>query len=296
MPWKSYQSLYLKTYYPKEFMVAVLNNYGGFYNRKVYVNEAKRAGARVCLPCVNHSAYNTTIYGADIYLGLDGVLHMEERLARAIVAERQRNGPYTSMENFVLRTAAGLEQLLVLIRVGAFRFTGTGKKELLWEAHLLLAGQKVQKDAAYLFESMTVKPVLPPLETSRLEDLYDEIELIGFPVTESLFALAKSSFRGETMAAELARSEGQVVRMVGDFVTDKRVYTKSGQHMKFGTFFDNNGDFFDTVHFPFSLKQYPLRGNGLYLIEGKVVLDFEYPALEVIRCAKMPLKPDPRSE
>src|SRR5690606_15053813 len=43
---ESYQSLYLKTYYPKEFMVAVLNNYGGFYNRKVYVNEARRAGAQ----------------------------------------------------------------------------------------------------------------------------------------------------------------------------------------------------------------------------------------------------------
>ncbi|HEY8970878.1 MAG TPA: PHP domain-containing protein, partial [Puia sp.] len=39
---ESYQSLFLKTYYPIEFMVAVLNNYGGFYNRSVYVNEAKK--------------------------------------------------------------------------------------------------------------------------------------------------------------------------------------------------------------------------------------------------------------
>ncbi|WET68855.1 hypothetical protein [Sphingobacterium sp.] len=41
---ESYQSLFLKTYYPLEFMVAVLNNYGGFYNRKVYVNEARISG------------------------------------------------------------------------------------------------------------------------------------------------------------------------------------------------------------------------------------------------------------
>src|SRR5690606_22310523 len=66
---ESYQSLFLKTYYPLEFMVAVLNNYGGFYNRKVYVNEARIAGGNICLPCVNRSAFNTSIRGKDIFLG-----------------------------------------------------------------------------------------------------------------------------------------------------------------------------------------------------------------------------------
>lgn len=83
--------------------------------------------------------------------------------------------------------------------------------------------------------------------------------------------------------------------MVGDFVCDKHVTTKTRQHMKFGTFFDREGDFFDTVHFPQSLAKYPLQGNGLYLLEGKVTVDFGCPALEVTKCAKMPLKPDPRS-
>src|SRR5690606_35206374 len=42
---ESYQSLFLKTYYPREFMVAVLNNYGGFYSRSLYVHELSKAGA-----------------------------------------------------------------------------------------------------------------------------------------------------------------------------------------------------------------------------------------------------------
>src|SRR3546814_5601183 len=121
-------------------MVAVLNNYGGFYNRKVYVNEAKQAGAIVRVPCVNQSLFNATIYGKDIYLGFDCLLNLEAKLARRIPDERQRNGDYQSLENFVLRTGAALEQLIILIRTGAFRFTGIGKKELLWEAHLLLSG------------------------------------------------------------------------------------------------------------------------------------------------------------
>ena len=293
---ESYQSLFLKTYYPLEFMVSVLNNYGGFYQRKVYVNEAKKAGGNLCLPCINKSTFNTCIYGTDIYLGFDCLLNLEGKLAVLIQQEHLRNGDYSSLENFVLRTGAGLEMLIVLIRSGAFRFTGIGKKELLWEAHILMNGVKHDKDSNLLFESMTRKPVLPKLETSVLEDMYDEIELIGFPVTGSMFDLAKTEFRGDIPALSLAKYEGQTVRMVGDFVCDKYVQTKNGKVMKFGTFFDLDGNFFDTVHFPPSLAKWPLYGNGVYLVMGKVVLDFGYPAIEVEKVARLPLKADPRSE
>ncbi len=293
---ESYQSLFLKTYFPKEFMVAVLNNYGGFYNRKVYVNEAKKSGANICLPCVNKSIYNTTIYGDDIYLGFDGILNFESQLGHRIVEERKQNGEYTGIENFILRTGAGLEQVVILIRCNAFRFLNIGKKELLWEAHLLLNGQPQKRDMIPLFETVSEKPVLPQLEYSVLEDIYDEMELMGFPVSTSLFDLAKSDFKGDALASEMGQYEGKIIRMVGDFVADKTSRTKGGQQMKFGTFFDADGDFFDTVHFPPSLAKYPLRGSGLYLLEGKVTVDFGCPALEVTRCGKMPLKQDPRSE
>ena len=291
---ESYQSLFLKTYYPLEFMVAVLNNYGGFYQRKVYVNEARKAGGVICLPCVNTSAYGASILDKNIYLGFDALLHLDTELARLIVAQRRVNGPYLSLENFILRTGAGLEQLIVLIRSGAFRFTGAGKKELLWEAHLLRSGRRETVQVS-LFETATQKPVLPKLETSLLEDLYDEVELIGFPVSDSMFALLKSDYRGTAAGKDLAQLEGRTVRMVGDFVCDKHVRTKTGSVMKFGTFLDVDGDFIDTVHFPVPLSRYPIRGNGVYLLEGRVVLDFGCPAVEVEKCARMPLKADPRS-
>ena len=291
---ESYQSLYLKTYFPLEFMVAVLNNYGGFYNRKVYVNEAKILGATICLPCVNKSIYNTTIYGKDIYLGFDGLQNLESKLAYRIVEERKLNGDYKSLENFALRTGAGLEQIVILIRIGAFRFLGISKKHLLWEAHVLLSNKK-EHTSPTLFETTGKKPVLPKLETSIVEDYYDEIELMGFIISGTLFDLAKSNFTGDTMAKDLLNYEGKTIRMVGDFVAEKYVRTKRGEQMKFGTFLDVEGNFFDTVHFPQSLVEFPLRGPGLYLIEGKVVAEFGCPAIEVIRCGKMPLKHDPRA-
>lgn len=184
--------------------------------------------------------------------------------------------------------------LIILIRCGAFRFTGIGKKELLWEAHLLLSNHKAQNQNT-LFDSLAKKPVLPKLETSLLEDLYDEIELIGFPVSASMFDLLKSDYRGTANGNDLGRFEGQTVRIVCDFVCDKPVRTRPGPIMKFGTFLDVNGYFIDTVHFPPQLRQFPLQGNGIYLIQGKVVVDFGCPTIEVEKCARMPLKVDPRS-
>ncbi|WP_130855588.1 DNA polymerase III subunit alpha [Olivibacter jilunii] len=293
---ESYQSLFLKTYYPIEFMVAVLNNYGGFYSRLVYVNEAKKAGGNINLPCINNSQFRTSVHGKEIYLGFDCILNLEGKLAQRIPEERQARGAYLGLENFVMRTGAALEQLIILIRSGALRFTGMGKKELLWEAHLLLSDKRKENGHVPLFDNLTAKPVLPQLESHYLEDLYDEIQLFGFCVSGRVFDIAKSDYRGNVTARELNDREGQIVRIVGELVTTKNVPTKNGTLMKFGTFLDVNGDFFDTVHFAPSLRKYPLYSAGLYLIEGRVVLEFGCPGIEVSKCGRMPMKPDPRSE
>src|SRR5687767_15765441 len=66
---ESYQSLFLKAHYPLEFMVGVINNFGGFYKTEFYFHEARMNGARIEPPCVNHSEYLTTIAGNQIYIG-----------------------------------------------------------------------------------------------------------------------------------------------------------------------------------------------------------------------------------
>ena len=63
--------------------------------------------------------------------------------------------------------------------------------------------------------------------------------------------------------------------------------------MYFSTFVDDKGEFFDTTHFPDSLKNYPFRGYGVYLILGKVVNEFDYSSIEVEKLAKLPLQSNP---
>jgi DNA polymerase-3 subunit alpha len=87
---------------------------------------------------------------------------------------------------------------------------------------------------------------------------------------------------------------GNRLRMMGLLVTIKYVRTVKKEWMHFGTFIDVNGRFFDTVHFPQAVNQYPFKGDGVYLIKGKIVSEFGFPSLEVEKMAKMPLQPDPR--
>lgn len=294
---ESYQSLYLKTYFPLEFMVSVLNNYGGFYSREVYINEAKRAGGIIELPCINNSQFQTSLHEKKVYLGFDVLLNLEERLTKSFLEERSRNGVYVGLEDFLERTSIGLEQVVILIRCGAFRFLKKEKKNLLWEVHLLW--RKKQKrdisNTTSLFAVKTTEFKLPYLQTDVLENIYDEVELLGFPVSGTFFDLAKSNYRGNVEVTSLVKSKGQQVRIVAYLVAYKTVKTKTGKYMKFGTFIDYKGKLFDTVHFPQSLQNYPLTSNGLFLIEGKVVVDYSSPSIEVQKCARMPLKADPRS-
>ncbi|TXK36852.1 DNA polymerase III subunit alpha [Pontibacter qinzhouensis] len=291
---ESYQSLFLKTYYPLEFMVAVINNFGGFYKTWVYVQQAGKAGGTVHLPCVNHSLYHTTVIGQDVYLGLVHLQNLEQKVAYKVVAEREENGPYMNLEEFIRCTQISLEQLLILVRVQALRFTGKTKKALLWEAHFLLGHKAGSHNNPLLFQAPAKAPALPALHDTLEEDAYDEMELLGFPVSCSYFDLLQTMARGDVAAKELLQYVGQQVRMMGILVATKHVCTVRGDLMQFGTFLDAAGDFFDTVHFPPSLRGWPFRGNGVYLLYGKVVEEFNFPSMEVEKMAKLPFRKDPR--
>jgi DNA-directed DNA polymerase III PolC len=290
---ESFQSLYLKAHFPLEFMVAVINNFGGFYRTWVYVHEAKRYGANIQLPCVNRSNYKTTIIGTDIYLGFIHIMSLEDKLARSIEENRQSEGPFAGLSDFIIRLSPGIEQMILLIRAGAFRFTGKKKSVLLWEVHMMMNKNKPESMRP-MFSAPVKEFSLPDLEHDRLDDAYDEIELLSFPVSMTWFDMLETSFRGEMSAREMINHVGEKVRMVGHLVTIKYIKTIKKEWMNFGCFIDAEGSFFDTTHFPQSLKNYPFKGSGTYLIMGKVVEEFGYPSIEVEKLAKLPVKPDKR--
>lgn len=290
---ESYQSLYLKAYYPREFMVAVINNSGGFYRTEIYVQEARIWGANVLPPCINKSDALTTIYDKDIYLGFALLHELESNSIHRILSERIQNGIFQSFDNFVERVAISVEQVSILIRIDAFRFTGINKRELLWKAHAKL-GKKIEiTDQQRLFMPQSKNFKLPSLSLSRYEDAFDQIELLGFSLYSPFMILQKRP-QNKLMAKDLELHLGRVITIWGYLVTIKPTSTIKKERMNFGTFLDQEGHFFDTTHFPNVAKAYPFRGKGVYEVTGKVVEEFGFYSIEVITMVKEPMIEDPR--
>jgi DNA polymerase-3 subunit alpha len=287
---ESYQSLYLKTYFPREFMVAVINNFGGFYRTEFYVHEARRSGAWVEAPEVNESDYVTRIDGETVYLGWVHVKGLEKRVISDLLLNREQGGLFRSWDDFARRVSVGLEQAIILIRVGAFRNLGMAKKPLLWEAHARFHGKAPQLVSMEMFADDTADiGVLPELLHDPLEDAFDQWELLGFPLCDPF--LLVNNVPNVTLNARLIADKGSVL---GYLVTLKPTRTKKGDRMYFGYFLDQQGEFFDTVHFPSDLKKYSFQGSGVYLMEGMVMEEHGHRSLRVTMMRKLAWKVDPR--
>ena len=288
---ESYMSLFLKTYYPKEFMVAVINNFGGFYSRELYFLELLKCGGKIMPPCINHSDEYTNIKGNDVYCGFIHIKGLQDKLIETMLEDRKMRGPYLSLQDFIERTSVGAEQLDTLVSIGAFRFTGKTKKQLLWEANFLRKKNQpaLHHAAPALFAGKPVQFTLPELPDNPLDDLYDEMEILGFTLGNP-FAMADDDPAKYVAAKDMGAHVGQPVCVLAYFIARKQATTKYHDEMFFGTFVDSNLDWIDTVHFPEAAKKYPLHDSGFYRITGKVTEDFGVFSLEANRLERVGFK------
>jgi error-prone DNA polymerase len=137
----AYQSAWLRHHFPTEYYVALFNNQPmGFYSLDALGRDAKRNGLRILLPDVNRSGVRCTAEGTDLRVGLGFVRGWGEEIARRVVAERERAGPFRSLVEFLRRTPAALKRPAVenLIWVGGLDSLGLSRRELLWQTGLWL--------------------------------------------------------------------------------------------------------------------------------------------------------------
>ena len=292
---ESFQSLYLKAHYPLEFITAVINNFGGFYSTEFYVHEARMCGAIIQAPSVNDSCDLAVLKGNTIYLGFVLVKELEKNTVCKIIDERNRNGVYKTFADFAKRVNISMEQIFILIRVGALRFTNMSKQELLWEVHLVISPKKntVPASSNELFYTPHKTYQLPKLTCHPFEKYFDQIELIGFALCNP-FDLLKQPLQSMIHIKNLGNYLGTVISMVGYLVTIKNTTTTTKKRMQFATFIDRFGYFFDTTHFPNKVEKYPFMGKGIYSVTGKVITDFGALSIEVISMEKLRMVDDPR--
>jgi DNA polymerase III alpha subunit len=273
----SFQVAYLKAHYPAEFMAAVLSNGGGFYSPAVYIWECKRLGLDVRLPSVNHSNYEYTGNGSVIYVGLMAVKNFSGSSAETIVEERDNNGKYVSLADFLVRTRLGEEETALLIKCGAMDCFNETRPTLLRLLSVYIHKRKILDENyndLFIHESFKIEEeVKTDRDYSIAQKCKQEFEIFGYMMTKHPLYFFQKNISGKHIinANELNKYHGKKVRLVGWYMTSKRIRTKNGKIMKFLSLEDLTGTF-EAVIFPnvyMNVAEKTLS-FGPYLIEGKV--------------------------
>jgi DNA polymerase III subunit alpha len=290
---ESYQSLYLKCYFPLEFMVAALNNGGGFYDAETYITEIKKCGGTVHAPCINKSDHPHVIYGKHIYLALGMIRGLETKVIKRILENRQFFGAFTSFDDFIDRVPVPLDQLTLLLKINAFRFTGMDKHHLLWKAHFKLSKSRNKSSQQMLFRPKHRDFDLPHFSYSALVEAYDQIALLGFSLAGH-FALLEKTMKDTVTAGDLQNHTGKEIEIYGSLISVKKVKIQPNKFMAFATFFDVKGEVFDTVQFPAVAEKYPLYSKGIFLCRGTVTDELGYLSVNVNWVSRQEMVSDPR--
>jgi len=294
---ESYQSLFLKSYYPLEFITAVINNNGGFYRPEVYINEARMLGAHIEAPDINYSNANARLKENTIHLGLDQIMHLSKKGIEAICKAREIGGDFSSLLDVLERAKLKFDDISYAIYAGALRSISRSKGQLIIEAKRFFSHEPAKTNELQLFNIKPKEISYEIDEGDMFENAFDEMEGLGYPVSVSPFNLLKTNYRGAVFASELLQNANKVVRMVGYLISikDVPIVSKDGKtKMNFGTWIDVYGGYFDTVHFPDSLKKHPFTGLGCYLLLGKITVDHDFPSVEIQKMEKLPMIADPR--
>ena len=119
----TYQTAWLKNYYPVEFICALLNNrITDISQIKKYMEYAKSQGIKVLPPCINKSRDEFRVENGSIRFGLGGIKNIGVGVVKQIVDERERGGEFTDMSNLFERCASFINKRLIenFIKGGAF--------------------------------------------------------------------------------------------------------------------------------------------------------------------------------
>jgi DNA polymerase-3 subunit alpha len=256
--WVSYQTAYLKAHFPAEFMAANLTrNKDDIGEITKFMDECRSMGIKVLGPDVNESELNFTVNkSGNIRFGLGGIKGVGSSAVDAIVKEREANGPFKGIFDFVERvnlTACNKKNLEALCLSGAFDnfteadreqyFAENAKNEIFIET-LIRYGNKFQQDKNSAQNSLfggadsvvIAKPEIPKVELwSNIERLNKERELVGIYLSshplDDYYVILKYGCNLGMSDFENAKSTHVNKKItVGGIVTNLREgYTKSNK-------------------------------------------------------------------
>jgi error-prone DNA polymerase len=227
----AYASAYFMVHYRACFMAAMLNNYPlGFYSSATLVKDAQRHNLHFIAMDINHSQYIFTVEDVagdkQVRVGLKYVKGLRKETGEAIVAERRKNGFYTSVEDLVKRVPLlNKREVRALSMAGALNFDGTiHRREALWQSELAI------QPAGELFEEIRDEPVdasfLQRMEGLQLIEA--DLRRTGITIGKHPMAFARAEMmRRNILSAKdtLNLKKGDIVSVAGAVIIRQRPMT-----------------------------------------------------------------------
>ena len=225
----AYQSTWLRVHYGPEFLCALLNEQPmGFYPPDSLVHEAQRRGFEVRSPEINRSAVECAVeddLGVRVGLGYVNGVRAEEM--EALVAERERGGPYERLTDLVSRSGAGREALEKLAWAGALEGIGLSRRADLWRVGVAKAGRA---RGGQLSLPLTV-PAAPTLrELTDWDELVADYASTGVALGPHPMKLMRPALAADVLlSTDLGRTaDGASVEVAGMVVARQRPATAKG--------------------------------------------------------------------
>ena len=298
--WVAYQTAYLKANYPSEYMAALLSaNLNSTEKLELYMSECKRMGIKVLSPDINESQMRFSSNKAgDIRFGLAAIKGVGEGAVNAIIAEREKNGPFQNIYDFCERvnySAVNRKCIENIAMAGGFdsitdfnrgKFLAKDDKEESFVDALVRYGTRIQTEKNNAQQSLfggdngvsdIQKPSVPVRgDAIQLEILNKEKELIGMylsahPLDEYKVLLDSVCKCSLSDLSNLEKYRGKEIAVAGIVTDTSEFYLKNGTPAGKMTVMDYNG-MYEFAFFRKDYEQFRTRMFKDYflLIQGRV--------------------------
>ena len=245
----SWRTAYLKAHYPQEFMAAILTSLMTSNKIGEYIEQCKHMGIDILPPDINASRDSFTVDKNSIRFGLAAVKNVGEAALKMIVEIREKDGLFTSIEDFCSRVSSrciNKRALENLIKCGAFDSLGYNRAQFMSVLDQVVElGARKQKDIAsgqmdlfseFMDEDTSMDKITMPKvdEFPKIELLNMEKEITGFYITGHPLEEYKNKIHAlSTIESLVKEKDGKYISIAGIIRKAKRVTTKKGDMMCF---------------------------------------------------------------
>lgn len=271
----AFEMAYLKVHYPAAFFTALMNAETNIEKLKRHVGDAKQFGVKISGPRINISESSFLLHDGTVYFGFSAIKGVRRDFVAAILEERQENGKFTDLRNFITRIPERWQkQELIepLIYSGAFDNMGYNRAEMIDALPKLISGIELFAGFAN-FDDPTLQTAIdqrnefPLLTRLTKENEYLGVYLSGHPVTQ--YYQLGQQLHATKIADLYPNSEATIIVLTNHV---KTIYTKrEHREMAFVNGTDETGEVDITV-FPKQYQQFKeqLETNKILIVRGRV--------------------------